>query len=60
MIGTILGAVMRLMQLQKLAQYSGVQAAYGKAKAWFEAQPREIQVMVVVGALVALGTVLFA
>lgn len=60
MIGTILSVVLRFSQLQKIAKFSKVDAALAKAKAWYVAQPREIQVMVIVGAAVALGTVLFA
>jgi hypothetical protein len=60
MIGSIIGAVLRITQLQKLMQISRVQAGYEKAKDWFSKQPREIQIVVGIGTLLVLGTVLFA
>jgi type II secretory pathway component PulM len=60
MIGSLLGAVVRLLQLQKLMQLTRVQQGYAKAKAWFKNQPREIQMLVLGGVGLALVLTLFA
>jgi hypothetical protein len=60
MIGSLIGAFVRLTQLQKLAQNAKVQAYYATAKAWYKAQPRKIQLAVAAGVVVALGVAFFA
>jgi hypothetical protein len=60
MIGNLIGAVLRFMQLQKLAKLTRVQAAYEKAKAWYKRQPREIQIIVLAGSVLTLIATLFA
>lgn len=60
MIGGLVTAALRFLQLQKLWNSTFVQKYVGIAEAWYRVQPKQIKYAVGVAILAAIAVVLFA
>ena len=59
-MGTLITAVLRFLQMRKITDYAKGTVVYAVARAWYDKQPRKVQVGVGLAVLAVVGVVLFA